>query len=1052
MLDAQRGGGIALTQQQETVWKAQLMAPDSDSYHIPLAFHLAGLIDPPSIDLALRRVVERHPVLRVTISDDTGDEPRQYPGPPPQSVLAVHDTEREQAEQLLAEAARRPFDQAKPLRMAAELFRWAADEALLLLVFDHVAVDAPSVAQLLHELSEDCAQLAEGRPLGEVFPEEGYFAYAREQRNRFSTPDAETTAGAAFWAERTERLDSGPDTGLRQSGEGGIPAAELAVALPDGLTEAAVATGGSLFTMLMAAYCLTLRHLSPERDVLVAYPAIDLRRAEYEGVVGLFTDGVFLRAPDPVGLSLSGYIAKVREDLLAGFDHQGAPLAAMYRGLRATGSSARAMLSLHDQGAEELTLPRATVRRVPVYPRAGKTDLMLAVEGDGETATARLQYNTDRYDETTASGFAAAYQSVLGAFIGLAAGADLSAVEVPLVPDEHRARTLDLAQGLAQPAFAPVTRLFLKQVRRTPARVAVVAAGKELSYRELEWASAVLAARLDDLGVARGATVALLLPRSAQYVVAALGVLRGGHAFLPVDPDLPPARRAFVLSDARVAAVIVATQADATELPAGVPVVALDDPAPAAQADVVQRTDRRPCAGDEPLAADPAYVITTSGSTGLPKCVQVPHGALANNLRWKAERFGFTAQDRFYFKTPPVFDASIWEFLTPLTVGASVVVAPAWAHRDPSSLAAEIEAQGVSVVQFVPTLLKALLAEGHRSSGSVRWVFCGGEALDTAVAARAVRHFEAPVVNLYGPAEAAIDVTSFTYEEDATDVGGTCAGRVPIGDPAAGAQVHILGRGRQLVPSGFPGELYIGGAPLALGYVNRRELTDERFVPHPFDAAPGARLYRTGDLAVRTSDGSLVFLGRQDGQVKVRGIRVELDDVRSVALGHPEVRDAVAVLVPGREEELLALYFLGREPDTPARLRAHLAQHLPAALLPSHLVPMDAFPLTGSGKVDVRALPAPPPLAAAPAELPRTELERRIADLWARLLDCPPDRVPRGVSFFESGGTSLTLIRLHRMLRAEFGTPVPVTALFAFPTVAAMARALRTPDEYGESS
>ncbi|MEU8918631.1 amino acid adenylation domain-containing protein [Streptomyces nigrescens] len=1053
MLDAQRGDEIALTQQQETVWKAQLMAPASDSYHIPLAFHLSGRIDPSALDLALRRVVERHPVLRVTISDSPDGAPRQRPGPPPKSLLAVHDTDRGQAGHLLAEAARRPFDRTEPLRMAAELFRWSADEALLLLVFDHVAVDAPSVAQLLHELSQDCAQLADGRQLDEVIPEEGYFAYAREQQARFAEPDAETAAGAAFWAERTARLDRGTDPGLRRPGELSIPTAELEVALPDGLTAAAVAVGGSLFTVLMAAYCLALRHLSLERDVLVAYPAIDLRRAEYEGAVGLFTDGLFLRAPDPAGLTLSDYAAKVREDLLAGFEHQGAPLADMYRGLRTAGSSAWAMLSLHDQGAEELSLPEATVRRVPVYPRAGKTDLLLAVEADGETATARLQFNTDRYDEAAARGFAAAYRSVLGALTGLARGADVSAVEVPLVPDEHQVQTLAQARGPAQPAFAPVTRSFLEQVRRAPGKVAVLAAGEQLSYRELERASGVLAARLGELGLARGSTVALLLPRSARYVVAALGVLRGGHAFLPVDAELPPARRGFVLSDAGVAAVVVATRADAAELPVGMTVVALDDPAPSAPAGGAPRTGRAPLDGDEPLAADPAYVITTSGSTGLPKCVQIPHGALANNLRWKAERFGFTARDRFYFKTPPVFDASVWEFLTPLMVGASVVVAPAWAHRDPSALAAEIEARGVSVVQFVPTLLKALLAEPRPPSGSVRWVFCGGEALDAAVAARAVRYFEAPVVNLYGPAEAAIDVTSFTYQEEVTDGGGPRTGRVPIGWPAAGAQVHVLGRGGQLIPAGFPGELYIGGVPLALGYLNRRELTEERFVRHPFDPGPGARLYRTGDLGLRTSDGTLVFLGRQDGQVKVRGIRVELDEVRSVALGHPEVHDAVAVLVPGREEELLALYFLGREPGTRARLRAHLARHLPAALQPSHLVAMDAFPLTGSGKVDVRTLPAPPPLAtAATADLPRTELERRIAALWAQLLGCAPDRVPRDVSFFESGGTSLTLIRLHRMLRAEFGTPVPVTALFAFPTVAAIARSLKTPDEYGESS
>ncbi|MEW2071354.1 condensation domain-containing protein [Streptomyces sp. NPDC007346] len=455
MLDVQLGDGIALTQQQEAVWKAQLLAPASDSYHIPLAFQLAGRVQPDLLDLALRRMVERHPVLRVTVSDDPYAGPRQRLGPPPRSVLAVHDVEPGQAEELLALAARRPFDQAQPLRMAAELFRWAADEALLLLVFDHIAVDAPSVAQLLAELSVDCAGLADGRELDEVVLEAGYFAYARDQQARFAEPDAETAAGAAFWAERVAGLERRPDVLLRLPGERGIAADELTFALPDGLTGAAVAAGGSLFTVLMSAWCLTLKHLSAERDILVEYPAIDLRRTEYEGAVGLFTDGLILRAPDLDRLTLSGYVAAVREDLLAGFENQGAPLADMYRALRAAPSAAWAMLSLHDQGAEELVLPGITARQLPVYPRSGKTDLLLAVETRGEQATARLQFNTGRFDEAVARGFATAYQSVLGALAGLAREVDPPALEVPLLPDGQRALALAQAQGPAHPAFAP---------------------------------------------------------------------------------------------------------------------------------------------------------------------------------------------------------------------------------------------------------------------------------------------------------------------------------------------------------------------------------------------------------------------------------------------------------------------------------------------------------------------------------------------------------------------------------------------------------------------
>ncbi|MFI9327168.1 amino acid adenylation domain-containing protein [Kitasatospora sp. NPDC052868] len=956
----------------------------------------------------------------------------------------MHATTREQAAELLAGTAALPFDPAAPLRLAAHLFRWAPDEALLLLVFDHVAVDAPSVAMLLSELSRYCAEPP--APGGGELPEEGYFAYALEQRARFARPDAETAEGAAFWTARVTGLDTGAAARTGRDTDG--PAGELVVDLPADLTPAVTATGGSLFTVLMAAYCLALRHLSAAADVLVSYPAIDPWRADYEDAVGLFTDMLLLRAPDLDDRSLSGYAAEVREELLAGFEHQGAPLAGMHRALRIAGGEVRAMLSVHDVGAEQLTLPGIAVERVPIHPQTGKIDLLLAVEVAGERTRARLQYRRDRHTDEQAGTIAAAFRVVLEALAGIAVGVDPPAARVELLPRAERERVLALAHGPAAAAFVPVTRAFLEHARRAPQNTAVLAGAERLDYRGLERASARIAGRLHALGLPRGSTVALCVPRSAGYVTAALGVLRSGHAFLPVDPELPRTRLGFVLADADAAAVLVQTAEDAAALGGRLPALALDESDPAGPTPDAAGSDAAAFDAEEPGPADAAYVITTSGSTGLPKSVRVPHRALANNLHWKADTFGFTAADRFHFKTPPVFDASVWEYLVPLTVGASVVVAPAWAHRDPAALAAEIAAQGVTVVQFVPTLLKALLAEPAPTGGSpVRAVFSGGEALDAAVAERAARWFGAPVVNLYGPAEAAIDVTSHTVAADGP------AGRVPIGRPAAGAQVHVLGRGGQLLPAGVPGELWVGGVPLADGYVNRRELTGERFVPHPFDPDPQARLYRTGDLGVRRADGTLEFLGRADGQVKLRGIRLELDEIRAVALDHPEVRDAVARLVTAGREEMLALYFLGELPDTRERLRDHLAERLPAALRPGALVPLEAFPLTGSGKVDTRALPAPPPAAPpGPADLPRSETERRIAARWAEALGTGPEQVPRDVSLFELGGSSLTLIRLHRLLRTEFGTVLPITDLFSSPTVAAVAEALKAAGQHEGSS
>ncbi|MFG2631752.1 AMP-binding protein [Streptomyces sp. NPDC048473] len=448
-------------------------------------------------------------------------------------------------------------------------------------------------------------------------------------------------------------------------------------------------------------------------------------------------------------------------------------------------------------------------------------------------------------------------------------------------------------------------------------------------------------------------------------------------------------------------------------------------------------SDRSRCVYGAPTAAARWQLFTTSGSTGLPKAVAVPHRAIANNIAWKIRDFGFTDQDRFYFKTPPVFDASLWEYLTPLVLGAEIAIAPDWAHRDPRHLLGEMRERRVTVAQFVPTLLKSVLAEEEAGPpGSLRRVFVGGESLDPAVVESVRSAWGCEVVNLNGPTEAAIETTAYHCRPS-----DTCP-RTPIGRPVPGARVFMLGTGGQPLPPGFVGELCVGGTPLALGYVSRPELIAERFVVLPLADGEDLRVYRTGDLARWTADGELEYFGRDDSQVKLRGIRVESDEIRGLALGHPDVDDAAVVVRRDRDDAVVA-HVTGSADLDGAAVRACLAERLPSALVPAQVVRLDALPVTASGKLDTRALPTPPAGdTVAGAEAPRSALESRLAALWAEVLATTADRVPRDAGLFELGGSSLSLIRLHRRIREEISSSLAVTDLFKYPTVAAVARAV----------
>ena len=608
--------------------------------------------------------------------------------------------------------------------------------------------------------------------------------------------------------------------------------------------------------------------------------------------------------------------------------------------------------------------------------------------------------------------------------------------EVPLLAPHEQRQALHLWNATSVPfdRDATVHGLFEHSADTTPVVVAAEIDEATLTYGELEARANRVAWRLRELGARPGVRIGVLLDRSLEMPVALLGVLKSGAAYVPLEPDLPRERIALTLADAG-AEVVVTVDAHRDLLPTGdaaPEVVALDGGASALEG---VSTDRPPPLAE---AGDVAYVLFTSGSTGRPKAAQIEHRGVVNLVTWIADRCALGPDDRVMLKTPYSHDISVPEFFVTFAVGGRLVIAPPDAHRDPGDLIALVDRAGVTVIHFVPTMLREFVADpAVATCTSLRHVFVGGEALTRDLAEHFSATLDATLHNVYGPTEATDYTTSWEVRPDAAAI-------APIGTPIANMRTYVLDAALRPLPVGVPGELCVAGAGVGRGYLNRPELTAERFVPDPFDP-DGGRLYRSGDICVRRADGTLEFVRRDDGQVKIRGHRVELGEVEATLLGHAGVAEA-GVLVREDEPGLrrLVAYVVpapGAAP-TVSELRTWCADRVPEYAVPSAFVTLDGLPHTPSGKLDRRALPAPdldrPELATA-FVAPRTDADRTLCDIWASVLGL--GRVGIHDDFFELGGDSILAIRIaSRAKRA--GLPLAVRDLFAHGTVAGLVTAL----------
>ncbi|MDB4950669.1 MAG: tycC1, partial [Gemmatimonadetes bacterium] len=1045
-----RARRLPLSFAQERLWFLDRLQPGGTSYSVPVAFRLAGELHAPALRRALGEVVRRHEVLRTTLREVAGS-PAQVVAPfdgfdvPTEdlSALSVEDREAE-VRRLMREDAATPFDLSAGPLFRARLARVGDTDHVLLLGMHHVVVDGWSMDVLLREVSALYEAYRQGgeSPLPELSVQ--YADHAVWQRENLGGGSLD--GAVSWWRDRLagapEVMDLPTDRPRPavQRYRGAREAIELPRELMERLQAVARAEGATLFMVLLGAFDVLLSRYSGSDDVVVGTTIAGRTRAEVEPLIGLFMNTLVLRTDLSGARDFREVLRRVREVTLGAYEHQEVPFERLVTELRPERSLSHSPLfqilfELHTADGPGLALPGASAQEHDPETGTAKYDLQVALTVTPDGLVGGLRYSTDLFDASTARRLVEHLARVLEQ---VADDAAIRLSELTLVDDAERAQLVERwnQTTAVYPAESTIHALFEKQASRTPDAVAITFGGESLTYRELDARANQVAHHLQRLGVGPEVRVGICLERSLELLPSILGVMKAGGAYVPVDPAHPAERIGYVLSDSAVPVLLTQSHlAASVPVDASVTVISVDT-----AWDAISAESANPPAS-EVTSENLAYVIYTSGSTGRPKGVAMHHRGVANYIHWGVRAYGGNLGNGSPVFSSMAVDLTVTNLL-PLFAGRTVHLLPE--ENAVEALAAALrEKPGFGLIKITPVHLSLLtpLLTAEEAWGAAHTLVIGADFLSAEPTvfwqenAPGVR-----LMNEYGPTETVVGCSAYALPN-----GVHRHGPVPVGGPIQNLRFYVLDGHGQPVPAGLPGELYIGGAGVARGYLGRPGLTAEKFVPEPF-GEPGARMYRTGDRARWQADGELLILGRTDNQVKIRGYRVELGEIEAVLRRHSSVTGCLVVVredVPG-DKRLVAYVAVDGEVDSaePAdsnALREHVRGSLPEYMVPAAFVMMDALPQTATGKIDPRTLPAPEYRAAdARYVAPQTPVEETLAAIWEAMLGL--DRVGVEEGFFELGGHSLLAMRIVSRVREVLGVELPVRALFEGPTVAQLAR------------
>ncbi|BAT53519.1 amino acid adenylation domain-containing protein [Nostoc sp. NIES-3756] len=1056
-----RNEHLPLSFSQESLWFLYQLQQDSSTYNVSFAFRLQGLLNIGALERSLNEIIQRHEALRTTFLA-AQNKPVQVIAPslkltlPVVNLQELPEKEREtQALQLVKKEVQQPFDLTQDPLLRSSLVQLGKNEYVLLLSVHHIAFDGWSEGILWRELTTLYTAFSTDKPstLPQLPIQYADFAVWHRQWLQGQVMDTQLNYWKQKLADAPPLLEL-PTDRVRppiQTNRGGIKRFGLDEHLTQKLKSLSEKSGATLFMTLLTGFVILLSRYSNQQDILVGSPIANRNRSELESLIGFFVNILVLRTDVSGNPSFWELLQRVRQVATEAYSHQDVPFEQIVETLQPERNLNysplfQVMFVLLNTPPGKLELPGLSLTPLEIETPTAKFDLTLLMTETEQGLSGSLEYNSDLFDQATITRMVGHFVTLLE---GIVANPEERISQSPLLTKPEQQQLLVEWNDTAAkyPAHKCIHQLFEEQVERTPDAVAVVFENQQLTYQQLNTRANSLAHYLKSLAVGADVLVGLCVERSLEMIVGLLGILKAGGAYLPLDPDYPTERLAYMLNDSQVQVLLTQEKLLTTIPEHSACVVCLDKD----WQDISKESKDNPVTSS--TTDNLAYVIYTSGSTGQPKGTLVNHSNVVRLFAATDDWYHFNQDDVWTLFHSYAFDFSVWEIWGALLYGGRLIVVPYLVTRSPESFYKLLVQQQVTVLNQTPSAFRQLIQaeQSGITAGelNLRLVIFGGEALEIqSLQPWFERHGDTrpQLVNMYGITETTVHVTYRPLSK--VDLNHTAS---VIGRPIPDLEVYVLDEYKQPVPIGVRGEMYVGGAGVTRGYLNRPELTAERFIANPFSNNPQARLYKTGDLGRYLPNGDLEYLGRIDNQVKIRGFRIELGEIEAILATHPDVWETVVVVredEPGdtctelsRSKRLVAYVVTKTAPSlSTSQLRRFLSEQLPSYMVPSAFVVLPSLPLTSNGKIDRKALPVPASREGLEVSFaaPRTPEEEILVKIWAEILKVDPVGIHD--NFFELGGNSLLGTQVISRLRNAFSINLSLHRLFISPTVAELAQ------------